>query len=42
MPCEGTAESEYISAIKSVDSFEIENGVLSLKAAGKTVLKFKK
>lgn len=25
MPCEGTAESEYISAIKSVDSFEIEN-----------------
>lgn len=42
MPCEGTAESEYLSAMRSVDSFEIENGVLSLKTAGKIVLKFRK
>ncbi|MBP9192622.1 MAG: META domain-containing protein [Ignavibacteria bacterium] len=42
MPCEGTAESEYLSAMKSVDSFSIDNGILSLKTAGKTVLKFKK
>ncbi|MCB0726224.1 MAG: copper resistance protein NlpE N-terminal domain-containing protein [Ignavibacteriae bacterium] len=42
MPCEGTAESEYLSAMKSADSFTLENGILSLKAAGKTVLKFTK
>lgn len=42
MPCEGTAESEYISALKSVDTYTLDNGILTLNAAGKTVLKFNK
>lgn len=40
MTCPGTGEKEYISTMTSVDSYKIENGMLSLKAAGKTVLKF--
>ncbi len=40
MTCPGTGEKEYISIMTSVDSYKIENGILNLKAAGKTVLKY--
>lgn len=38
--CPGTGESEYVSTLRSVDSYKIEKGILILNAAGKTVLKF--
>ena len=38
--CPGTGESEYVNALRSVDSYKLEKGVLILNAAGKTVLKF--
>ncbi|MBK8552390.1 MAG: META domain-containing protein [Ignavibacteria bacterium] len=40
MTCPGTGEKEYVSTMTSVNSYKIENGILSLYAAGKTVLKF--
>lgn len=40
MTCPGTGESEYVTTLRSVDSYKIEKGILILSAAGKTVLKF--